>query len=139
MFYGMIAIFIGIGILLGVIASLMTVSRKKKLAAYTGKAEAVVTAIMQKKINRNSSRMWYPTFEYDYQNQHYQKESNIGTSEQIYQKGQIVPIQINPHKPEQFILTESKSFQLAVRILWVIAVFFILGTIITALLISSHV
>lgn len=135
MFY---VIFIGIGILLGVIASLMTASRKKKLATYTGKAQAVVTSVIQKKANRNSSSMWYPTFEYDYQNQHYQKESNAGTSEQIYQKGQIVPIQINPQKPEQFILVESKGFQLAVRILWAIAVFFVLGTILVAVLISSH-
>ncbi|MBR0484223.1 MAG: DUF3592 domain-containing protein [Oscillospiraceae bacterium] len=141
MFSVIIAVFISIGVLLGIIAGIMTISRKKKSETYTYQTNAVVIAMERKStsMNGHSSRLWFPVFSYQYQNQKFQKQSHVGTSAQIYQAGQSVAIQINPQNPEQFLLVDSIPFRLATKILWALSAFFIVGTVAVALIVASHI
>ena len=134
-------IMVTVDLVLVLVPALMTVSRKKKLAEYDYETDAEVTDMERRMLDmgiapHERSRLWFPTFTYQYGGHTYVHKSNVGMTEKTFEVGQKVPILVSSGDPARFVLVKSRAFTLATAILWTMAGFFIAGTIASAYLLS---
>ena len=130
-------VFVFVDIVLILITALLKISRNQKLRNYTLTAEATVTSMDSSRhhATRNDrSAMWYPTFTYTINGLNYIAKSNVGTTSKPYEVGDRVKIKVDPNDPQKYILTESKGFNIAFGVMSALSVFFVIFTVIAAVI-----
>lgn len=134
-----VAVFAFVDIVLIMVPLLMTVSRRKKLRDFTLTAEATVTEMNSSipgSVHRTSrTPLWYPTFQYTVDGRVYTHPSNAGTTEKHYEVGDRIKVLVDPNNHARYILPDSPGFRLATGILWAIAAFFTLATVIVGIVV----
>lgn len=140
--YIILLIFGIVDTILVLVPLLMTVSRNKKLREYTQTAEAEVIDMSLGRAGLhydvgNHTRAWYPTFRYSVNGQVITHQSNVGTTEKIYNVGETFKILVDPNNYNKFVIPESKAYKLAITILWILAGFFVVSTAIATVLLFN--
>nr|WP_175545484.1 DUF3592 domain-containing protein [Ruminococcus sp. YE71] len=130
-----------VDLVLVLVPTLMTVSRRKKLEEYDYETDAEVTSMDLQSMEAKphvgpQTRMWVPTFTYSCGGHKFVHKSHVGMTEKTFEVGQKVPIKVSSADPTRFVLVKSRAFTLATTILWIMAGFFIAGTIASAVLLN---
>ena len=136
-----LTVFAFVDIILLLIPFLMTRSRMKKLSEYSITAEATVIAMEQHASNSvrvrastNFTPMYYPTFQYTVNGRVYTQPSRAGTTGKFFNVGDKVKVRVDPGDNSKYVLADNPGFKLATGILWAIAGFFTVATIIVGIL-----
>ena len=129
-------VFLFVDIILFLVPLLMTLSRKKKLREYSIVTEAVIVEMNSHAMNSMrrtahvATPMWFPTYQYMINGQTYTKPSQAGTTTKHYEVGDRVKILVDPNNFNNFTLPDNPGFKLATGILWAMAAFFFIASVI---------